>query len=339
MTQDTLNYSNFGLLPEPENRWGSFGVSAITNLILAAMLLLFAMASVHQQPQGKQLETTDLVFPSEPPRIQPIPRVKFLPQPRAQALLPRQVQKVELPKVEDVRLNTPILPSVPQAASKPVAPMPQPKVGLFVSATPTQRANNMSAPSLQVGRFGDPSGVRPNANASGRTQVPALGSLANAPGMGVGAGRAGRGSVQGVAFATGVTAGIPGRSGHETVATGSLGNSGIGRVQTTATVPQTASTFAPPEVVSEPAPQYTAEAKQSGIQGEVTLQVRFLATGQVQVLRVLRGLGHGLDEQATLAAQQIHFKPATRDGVPTDHTTLIHITFQLANAGVIRDGA
>jgi TonB family protein len=60
------------------------------------------------------------------------------------------------------------------------------------------------------------------------------------------------------------------------------------------------------------------------------LQVRFLATGQVEVLRVVNGLGHGLDEQAKRVAEQIRFKPAEKDGHPVDHTTLIHVTFQLA---------
>ena len=45
---------------------------------------------------------------------------------------------------------------------------------------------------------------------------------------------------------------------------------------------------------------------------------------------VVRGLGHGLDEEARRVAQQIRFRPATRDGRPQDLTTTITITFQLA---------
>ena len=36
--------------------------------------------------------------------------------------------------------------------------------------------------------------------------------------------------------------------------------------------------------------------------------------GEVQVNRVVKGLGHGLDEAATRAAQQIKFKPALSNG-------------------------
>ena len=89
--------------------------------------------------------------------------------------------------------------------------------------------------------------------------------------------------------------------------------------------------FVAPEVLSEPKPQYTEEARQLKIQGEVTLQVKFGADGKVEVLRVVSRLGHGLDEQAERVAQQIRFKPAARgNGQPVDHITLIHILFQLA---------
>ncbi len=83
-------------------------------------------------------------------------------------------------------------------------------------------------------------------------------------------------------------------------------------------------------VLAKPQPQYTAEAREAHVEGDVTLEVRFTADGQVEVLRVVNGLGHGLDEQARLAATRIRFKPSTRDGKPVDQVSVIHITFQLA---------
>jgi TonB family protein len=76
--------------------------------------------------------------------------------------------------------------------------------------------------------------------------------------------------------------------------------------------------------------QYTNEAKQLHVQGDVVLRVTFLASGQVVVQGLVHGLGHGLDEEARRVAEQIHFKPATRNGQPVDTTTNITITFQLA---------
>jgi TonB family protein len=84
------------------------------------------------------------------------------------------------------------------------------------------------------------------------------------------------------------------------------------------------------ELTFKPAPEYTAEAKQMKIQGDVVLRVTFSASGHVQVLNVVRGLGHGLDEQAQRTVQMYKFKPATQNGKPIDKTVNITITFQLA---------
>jgi TonB family protein len=86
----------------------------------------------------------------------------------------------------------------------------------------------------------------------------------------------------------------------------------------------------PVEVLSKPTPEYTAEARQQKVEGEVVLEVEFGASGTIQVIRVVRGLGHGLDESAIAAARQIRFKPATRDGLAVSSTGRLHILFQLA---------
>ena len=84
------------------------------------------------------------------------------------------------------------------------------------------------------------------------------------------------------------------------------------------------------EVISKPPVQYTGEARQLRVQGDVVLRVTFTAAGQVVVQGVVHGLGHGLDEEARRVAQQIRFRPATRNGQAVDLTTNITITFQLA---------
>ena len=58
--------------------------------------------------------------------------------------------------------------------------------------------------------------------------------------------------------------------------------------------------------------------------------MQFTASGEVHVVRILQGLGHGLDEQAVRAAEQIKFKPAQREGKPVDSNASLHIIFQLA---------
>jgi TonB family protein len=86
----------------------------------------------------------------------------------------------------------------------------------------------------------------------------------------------------------------------------------------------------PAEVISKPTPAYTPEARNLRVEGEVVLEVIFEASGKLRVLRVVRSLGHGLDEAAVRAAEQIRFKPAKRDGQDSDSTALVHIVFQLA---------
>jgi TonB family protein len=84
------------------------------------------------------------------------------------------------------------------------------------------------------------------------------------------------------------------------------------------------------EVTYKPNPAYTEEARNLKLEGEVLLEVEFLASGQLRVNRVVRGLGHGLDETAVAAANKMRFKPASRNGQAMDSTAIVHVVFQLA---------
>ena len=86
----------------------------------------------------------------------------------------------------------------------------------------------------------------------------------------------------------------------------------------------------PVEIVFKPRPIYTPEARRLHVQGEVLLDVVFTASGSLRVNRVVKGLGHGLDDAALVAAQHIRFRPALRDGQPYDSAALVHIVFELA---------
>jgi TonB family protein len=86
----------------------------------------------------------------------------------------------------------------------------------------------------------------------------------------------------------------------------------------------------PVEIVFKPTPEYTDEARSARVEGTVSLELEFTAAGDVRVLRVVRGLGHGLDEAAHRAALGIRFKPAQSDGRPVDSRATVHITFRLS---------
>jgi TonB family protein len=89
-------------------------------------------------------------------------------------------------------------------------------------------------------------------------------------------------------------------------------------------------TARPVEIVFKPTPEYTDEARGARIEGTVSLELEFTAAGDVRVLRVVRGLGHGLDEAAQRAALRIRFKPAQSDAGPVDSRATVHITFRLS---------
>jgi TonB family protein len=86
----------------------------------------------------------------------------------------------------------------------------------------------------------------------------------------------------------------------------------------------------PVEIVFKPSPEYTDDARSARIEGTVTLDLEFSAAGDVRVLRVVRGLGHGLDEAAERAALRIRFKPAQSEGRAVDSRATVYITFRLS---------
>ena len=84
------------------------------------------------------------------------------------------------------------------------------------------------------------------------------------------------------------------------------------------------------EILEKPRPAYTEEARRLRVEGTVQLRVVFSASGQLHVVSVVKGLGHGLDEAAVRAAEAIRFRPARREGRPVDAPALIQIQFQIA---------
>ncbi len=344
----------FGLLPEPERMSGSYVVSAIVNVCLLALFMILSLFALHQRIVAKQHETLTLLIPVKPVVPKPIvPKAPLVPPPPdllrdiapQKIVFPHTVPE-EAPHMSQMKMAMPDAPVLPPYKPIDVALPPQPKVGMFHTDTPTMTANNMSKPSTRMGGFGDPTGALPNPNSNGR--VSAYGSFNNAIGSQSGAGSARMGSVHGVNFGSGYANGRVGGGGHGKVSSGGFGSSvaaaghgPVGTVQVagfhtniaTGVAPKLANTesqIQQVQILFHPSPQYTQEAKQLRIQGEVVLEVRFGADGTIQVIRVVHGLGHGLDQQAIRAAEQTKFKPAMKDGKAVDMTTYFRIDFQLA---------
>jgi len=311
-------------------------------------MIYVGMTAKHVMQQ-RHFEQTELIFPTTPPpqpkfKTPPPPKLPDLPKPKLEVQM--EQPKINLPKVEpksalkplemEAKLNTPEI----KAAKPSIILAPQPKAAL-TAAMPAQ-TNTVKASTAPV-HLGETFGVTPNPNASRPATVAAIGNPyggmqgpAVAPhgvvgSVGIGNGlKAGSnaGTVRKVA-----QAGIPSGTGTaNALSSGKVGSAGIQNQVAAAPAVQKPREVAPTslEVLSKPAVQYTTEARQLHVQGDVILRVTFTASGQVVVNSIVHGLGHGLDEEARRVASQIRFRPATRNGQAVDLTTNITISFQLA---------
>jgi TonB family protein len=340
--------ATFGLLPEPERSPGSFITSMVINgLMLALFLYVGAMAK--KTIDQHRYEETLLVLPAkkEPPK----PKEKMPPPPPVEEMKVPDVKfeapQINIPKPEPKPELKPILLeaklTLPTIKGPDVKLAPQPKAVLAPAAMPAQ--DNHLKPSTAPVHLGQTFGVKPNSNAKGPATVAAIGNeYGNMKGPAI--------APHGVPGSTGIGDGVKygnnnGKPGGRvasavvptaTVATpsgntGKVAAAGIPTAPTTVVAaPRTVAGPPPTDlvVISKPQPEYTSEAKQLKVQGDVILRVTFTANGQVVVHSIVQGLGHGLDEEARRAAQQIRFRPATRNGQAVDMTTNIIITFQLA---------
>lgn len=85
----------------------------------------------------------------------------------------------------------------------------------------------------------------------------------------------------------------------------------------------------PPRVLHEVKGDYTEEARRRGVTGEVVMEVVVLRNGSVGDVRLLHGLGLGLDERAIAAVRQWRFSPAERQGIPVDVVVEVGMEFKL----------
>lgn len=341
----TPGRTNFGLLPEPERGAAPLIASATINSGILVLALIIGMTAKHVL-QVHHYEMTELIVPSTPP---PQPKIKVTPPPRLTPPPEPPKPQMEAPKIEmpkpkpepkPIQMEAKLAMPVIKPAKPAIVLAPQPKAAL-TAAMPAQ--NTQVRPSTAAVHLGETFGATPNPNAMRPATVAAIGNPnggmtgpAVAPHGVVGSTGIGNGLKSGSNAGTVgkvASAGIPGATGTANGGYGRVASAGI--PVTTAAAPVMQRVAVAPattnlEVISKPAVQYTSEARQLKVQGDVILRVTFLASGQVQVQGVVRGLGHGLDEEARRVAQQIRFRPATREGRPVDLTTTITISFQLA---------
>jgi len=85
----------------------------------------------------------------------------------------------------------------------------------------------------------------------------------------------------------------------------------------------------PPRAIFQPNPEYSEQARKKKIHGVVVLSLTVTVDGTVRDIKVVNGLGYGLDEKAVQAVSRWKFNPALKDGEPIDKEITVEVDFHL----------
>jgi periplasmic protein TonB len=84
-----------------------------------------------------------------------------------------------------------------------------------------------------------------------------------------------------------------------------------------------------PTILQEVKPDYTDDARRRSLSGDVVLEIVVKSDGRVGAVRIVQGLGAGLDQRAVEAVRQWRFSPARRFGTPVDVLVEVAVEFRL----------
>ncbi len=334
-----------GLLPEKKRDWRTFLFSYSMCLVVVLLVLLARLIWPDRMSSWAKYTVTEIIprpdLVPEKPIIKPKPKItKLLPKVKFEApklIVPKEMPR---PKVQEVKLEPPKIQSVKFEAPKlePVSGAMPAKViytGSFgSSATP---AVNAPIQKVQTGGFGDPNGLPGEGKQGAKLTAAKLGSFDLPEGAGTGNGTGGAKGIKGTIASAGFGNGIAqpghgdGRASGQGVQAAGFTSQQVATNTGKHNLNDTAALTTQVEILYKPKPVYTDEARKLNLEGEVLLEVLFGANGELRINRVVRGLGHGLDEAAVSAANKIKFKPAQHNGSAVDSTAVVHVMFQLAS--------
>jgi protein TonB len=84
-----------------------------------------------------------------------------------------------------------------------------------------------------------------------------------------------------------------------------------------------------PVVLYAPEPEFSEEARKAKVSGNVLVYLQVDTNGHPMNVRVLRGIGMGLDQKAIDAVSHYKFKPATENGKPVAVEMQVDVNFQI----------
>jgi TonB family protein len=201
-----------------------------------------------------------------------------------------------------------------------------------------QTPDPIRPPDAKIPKLTDPTIVLPPPSTEGNKKFPKeydrwgdpskYGQIAsNGPGTGGGMG-SGMGTGQGSGNGTG--AGSGSGSGYGSgVGNGNGSGRGDGDSGSGGPPPAVARVTQPLKILAKQKAQYTDAARTNNVQGTVTLRVTFLASGGIGSIATIKGLPHGLTEQAIAAARNIRFEPEMVNGVARTTSRPVSFTFNI----------
>jgi protein TonB len=130
-------------------------------------------------------------------------------------------------------------------------------------------------------------------------------------------------SLRGISLGNGSGTGLGSGSGSGSgIGPGSGGNVGGGAMHIGGAV-------IAPKVLVQVDPEFSEEARKAKFSGNVEVYLWVDANGNPSHVRVVRGVGMGLDQKAVDAVRQYKFKPATKNGKPVTVDMYIDVNFQI----------
>lgn len=273
--------------------------SSIVHGALLAGLLWFTSGTIETAPAPEPREPARLVFLMTPGPgggggggglRNPLPARKV------ERKAPEPRTRVTVPVVKPERVL---------ASRRPTPEPPRPVPAVVPDPKPVEKAPEPLASRVLVAPV-------VAAAADARDKDGAIEGAGKTDSQGAGAG-GGAGTGQGTGSGEGLGAGIGDGSGGGTGGGPFRPGSGI----------------EPPRLLREVKADYTDEARRRGITGDVVLEIVVRHDGSVGDVRLLQGLGSGLDQRAINAVRQWRFSPARRRGEAVDVLVEVAVEFTL----------
>ena len=349
----SVQFRDFGVLNDGKRSKAATVTSIAINVSLLALIVILGYV-VKTNPAIAKTVATLTLPPQPPPEPKPVPKPPP-PPPKPLPPTPTRPPKVPPPTVIE-----------PPPTIKPL-PIPQPKPVNLQPPAPPKAVNPPPAPvkvnlgsasaASVVNKDTHPTAVRLGSPTNPMQPLtgPAVSSVnlgvAGMPGMNrnnsgngphasavnLGSGSPNSNNINGRDNAIGTVKGVALGSGTGPITSKNF--AAVAPVQLGTPPPEarhaaaaSLSAATPPKVTFKPTPAYSDDAKAHHIEGNAVVRVIFRSNGTMDVIGLVSGLGHGLDEPALQAARGVRFQPALdAAGRPIDFPTNIIVHFILNN--------